>query len=250
MNYLIDFMLEILKKLIEIINDDGKKVRLSYLVIATLLGFFIPILYYQNYKIPEKDKIINEKDKNIKELCEFIRPIKTTNEEKPVEQGRYSFSMASSGQLFIFKTADDRDKAGKTAKDNVYILSSPPDVSPLKTTIDFEQDVTTISSLDLTLSYEYVADTNFDDASITIILKDSENKEFFSRPINFKPDKPTQRTVTIKQPIYISKKYTGKQLTIEAKPEKVGDFALYISSINGEVVTTIPTYQFAHICKK
>jgi len=247
MNYLIDVMLEILKKLIEIINDDGKKVRLSYLVIATLLGFFIPILYYQNYKIPEKDK-------NIKELCELnIGLIKTTNEEKPVGQVPYSFSMASSGQLFIFKTADDRDKAGKTAKDNVYILSSPPDVSPLKTTIDFAQDVTSISSLDLTLSYEYVADTNYDDASITIFLKDSENKEFFSRPINFKPDKPTQRTVTIKQPIYISKKYTGKQLTIEAKPEKVGDFALYISSINGEVVTTIPTkptYQLAPICRK
>ena len=93
MNYLIDVMLEILKKLIEIINDDGKKVRLSYLVIATLLGFFIPILYYQNYKIPEKDK-------NIKELCELnIGLIKTTNEEKPVGQVPYSFSVESSVPL-------------------------------------------------------------------------------------------------------------------------------------------------------
>lgn len=212
-------------------------------------------LWYDRMRITPLKEEIARLEKHIEQLKIQVEEITKANQElkqdknylcKEVEKDRSNlitrkipFTLTPSGCiLYVFSDSDPSGPslAKLPADANTYIIGKDNHI-PLEQTVDLGENIQMIEKLELTVSYEYDANTRSDAASLEFRLNNSEGNLIGKRSSPFKPTS-TKQVITETSDLNFSKEYQQKQLIIQAKPTNSGDFGFYISSIEGNIVTS------------
>ncbi len=150
------------------------------------------------------------------------------------------FGVSAGGRVHIFQNESKAASAGLPDDAKIHAINSN---TPIGTaTVDLSPKTKNIQGLNMTVTYEYHADTNNSPAILEFAIKDKTGKILWKKEESYNPKQrkmPNQQEESINDNLKIPISESSSPLLIEVKPVSAGDFGFYISDLQGTLVVSV-----------